>query len=119
GMPPARDGMPPPGSGMPEDGNGMPHKAGDMPSRPLTGKPHFPCSHPPNRPGPAYDHRPAAGPGRASRRARPRTADRQQEVRVILPDEPPALTPAAARALLRILLKAQPAAGGHERREHP
>jgi hypothetical protein len=28
-------------------------------------------------------------------------------VRVELPDEPPVLTPAAARALLRILLKAQ------------
>jgi hypothetical protein len=36
---------------------------------------------------------------------------------VILPDEPPRLTPAAARILLRILLKAQ--AAEHERRECP
>jgi hypothetical protein len=46
---------------------------------------------------------------------------------VILPDEPPRLTPAAARALLRILLKAQALAddqqardqqsGDHERKE--
>jgi hypothetical protein len=41
---------------------------------------------------------------------------------VILPDEPPALTAAAARALLRILLRAraQPGdkqAGDHERKD--
>jgi len=121
GMPSPGNGMPDSAGGMPEDGNGMPQRAGGMPSRPLTGKPHFPCSHPPSRPSPAYDHRPAAGPGRASRRDRSRTADRQQEVRVILPDEPPMLTPAAARALLRVLLKARPAGAGqaddHERRE--
>jgi len=121
GMPSTRDGMPSPGNGMPPETSGMPEGGNGMPSRPLTGKPHFPCSHPPNRSSPAYDRRPAAGPGRASRRARPRTADRQQEVRVILPDEPPMLTPAAARALLRVLLKARPAGAGqaddHERRE--
>ena len=36
-------------------------------------------------------------------------------VRVILPDEPPRLTPAAARALLRILVRA----ADHDRRENP
>jgi hypothetical protein len=40
---------------------------------------------------------------------------------VILPDEPPRLTPAAARILLRILLKAwvtqDQQADGHEREE--
>jgi hypothetical protein len=39
---------------------------------------------------------------------------------VVLPPEPPQLTPAAARALLRILLKAWAAedqAGGNEREE--
>jgi hypothetical protein len=34
---------------------------------------------------------------------------------VILPDEPPTLTPAAARALLRVLLKAH---AGHQRKEN-
>ena len=49
-----------------------------------------------------YDNRPRSGPGRTARRTSPdRTA-----VRVILPDEPPRLTPGAAQALLRILLKA-------------
>lgn len=44
-----------------------------------------------NRP---YDNRPRSGPARAD------------AVRVLPPDEPPRLTPGAARALLRILLKA-------------
>jgi hypothetical protein len=52
------------------------------------------------RPGPPktqnrpYDNRPRSGPARTD------------AVRVVLPDEPPRLTPGAARALLRILLKA-------------
>jgi hypothetical protein len=104
-------------TGMPEHGNGMPQRSGGMPSGPLTGKPHSPCSHPPKRPDPAYDHRPAAGPGRASRRTRPRTADRQQEVRVILPDEPLTLTPGAIRVLLRILRKAKARTSEPTRRE--
>jgi hypothetical protein len=52
-----------------------------------------------NRP---YDNRPRSGPGRAARR----TPHEKQSVRVVLPDEPPRLTPGAAAALLRILLKA-------------
>jgi hypothetical protein len=52
-----------------------------------------------NRP---YDNRPRSGPVRAARRA----PQEEQAIRVILPDEPPRLTPGAAAALLRILLKA-------------
>lgn len=48
-----------------------------------------------------YDNRPRSGPARAARRTQ-----RDEAVRVVLPDEPPRLTPGAARALLRILLKA-------------
>jgi hypothetical protein len=33
--------------------------------------------------------------------------DNRRPVRVVLPPEPPTLTPAAARVLLRILIKAQ------------
>ncbi len=53
---------------------------------------------PRNRP---YDNRPGPGPARAVRRPSPETP-----IRVDLPGEPPRLTPGAARALLRILLKA-------------
>lgn len=61
-----------------------------------------------NRP---YDNRPRSGPGRAARRPSPR----ENAVRVVLPDEPPRLTPGAAQALLRILIKAHDrlAAGGN------
>ena len=52
-----------------------------------------------NRP---YDNRPRSGPGRAARR----TSRDENAVRVVLPDEPPRLTPGAAAALLRVLLKA-------------
>jgi hypothetical protein len=120
GMPPPGNGMPDSADGMPETGNGMPHPTGGMPRRTLTGKPHNPCSHPPKRRGAAYDHRPGAAPGRSTGPRRLRTADRQ-EVQVNLPDEPPTLTPAAARTLLGILLKAWAAAeqraDNHEREE--
>jgi hypothetical protein len=52
-----------------------------------------------NRP---YDNRPGSGPAPAKQRA-PRKTD---AIRVDLPDEPPVLTPEAAWALLRILIKA-------------
>lgn len=60
------------------------------------------------RPGPPktqnrpYDNRPRSGPARTARRTSPDAA----AIRVALPDEPPRLTPGAARALFRILLKA-------------
>ena len=49
-----------------------------------------------------YDSRPRTGRNRAKRRA----PSKAQTVRVVLPAEPPPLTPEAARVLLRILLKA-------------
>ena len=49
-----------------------------------------------------YDSRPRSGQNRAKRR----TPDKAETIRVILPDEPPPLNPAAARVMLRILLKA-------------
>jgi hypothetical protein len=49
-------------------------------------------------------------------RARRESEDRKR-IRVILPDEPPELTPGAARALLRILVKAHAQATQHERTE--
>ena len=60
-----------------------------------------------NRP---YDNRPRSGPGRAARR----TPTDENAVRVVLPDEPPRLTPGAARALLRILLKAHDRLNGSD-----
>jgi hypothetical protein len=52
-----------------------------------------------NRP---YDSRPSSGPGQAKRR----TSAAKDAVQMVLPDELPRLTPEAARALLRILIKA-------------
>jgi hypothetical protein len=49
-----------------------------------------------------YDNRPRSGPAPANRHP-PGTTE---AVRVVLPDEPPRLTPGAAKALLRILIKA-------------
>lgn len=60
------------------------------------------CSGPPKSPNRPYDNRPRSGPGRTARRE---SVD-ENAVRVVLPDEPPRLTPGAAQALLRILLKA-------------
>jgi hypothetical protein len=65
---------------------------------------------PKTRPG-AYAPRPGAGPGRALRRTQCHD-DSRRPVRLVLPAEPPVLNPAAARALLRILLKAHAAQEG-------
>lgn len=70
--------------------------------RPVGGKKIARRQAPPKTRNRPYDNRPKSGPGRAPRRNSPRNA-----VRVILPDEPPPLTPGAARALLRILIKAR------------
>ncbi len=59
-----------------------------------------------NRP---YDNRPRSGRARAAR-----PTQHEQAVRVILPDEPPQLTPGAAAALLRILLKAHDQLTGNQ-----
>jgi hypothetical protein len=100
-------------TGMPSPaGPGMPSPAatgttGNRAARkPLTSRRQKPCSPPPkSRPG-AYPRRPGAGPGRARTQ---RHGVSRRPVRVVLPDEPPTLTPAAARALLRVLLKAHAA----------
>ena len=100
-------------SGMPSPADpGMPPAAaagttGNITGRTaLTSRLQKPCSPPPkSRPG-AYPRRPGAGPGRT--RA-PRHGDSRRPIWVMLPDEPPRLTPAAARALLRVLLKAHAA----------
>ena len=60
------------------------------------------CSGPPKSQNRPYDNRPRSGPVRAARRTSPDA----NAVRVVLPDGPPRLTPGAAHALLRILLKA-------------
>jgi hypothetical protein len=60
------------------------------------------CSGPLKTKTRPYDNRPRSGPGGAARR----TSPDENAVRVVLPDEPPRLTPEAARVLLRILLKA-------------
>ena len=49
-----------------------------------------------------YDSRPRTGRNQAKRR----TPDKAEAIRVILPAEPLPLNPAAARVMLRILLKA-------------
>jgi hypothetical protein len=64
-----------------------------------------PYSDPHKRQPAAYDRRPGTALDRAARSTSQRTDD-ARKVRVILPDEPPRLTPAAARALLRILVRA-------------
>jgi hypothetical protein len=60
------------------------------------------CSAPHKTKNRPYDNRPGSGPAPAKQRA-PRKTD---AIRVDLPDEPPTLTPEAAWALLRILIKA-------------
>ena len=68
-----------------------------MSSRPETKKA---CPAAPKKKNRPYDNRPRSGPGYTKRSTDPST------VRVVLPDEPPRLTPEAARPLLRILLQA-------------
>jgi hypothetical protein len=68
----------------------------------MTGRKERPCSGPPKSKDRPYDNRPRSGPGRAVRQ----TSQDEKPLRVVLPDEPPRLTPGAARLLLRILLKA-------------
>jgi hypothetical protein len=73
------------------------------PERPdVTGQKKKTCSGPPKSANRSYDNRPRSGPGREARRTSPDT----DAICVVLPDEPPRLTPGAATALLRILLKA-------------
>ena len=96
GMPPeAGPGIPPPA----ETGSAAARKS-------LTPRRQTPSSPPPKTRPEGYPRRPGAGPGRT--RAH-RHGDSRRPVRVALPDEPPTLTPAAARALLRVLLKAHAA----------
>ena len=60
------------------------------------------CSGPPKSRNRPYDNRPRSGPAPAKQCASRRT----DAIRVDLPDDPPTLIPEAARALLRILIKA-------------
>jgi len=89
----------------------------DTVTAPLTGRPHKPCSSPPQSRPAAYDHSPAAGPGRTPRRAQ-RRWEQTRKIRVELPPQPPQLTPEAALALLRILLTAR-AAREHQQGHQP
>ena len=99
GMPlPEDPGMPPPAA-TGTAGNGTARKS-------LTPGRQSPCSPPPKSRPEGYPRRPGAGPGRTRTH---RHGDSRRPVRVVLPDEPPRLTPAAARALLRVLLKAHAA----------
>jgi hypothetical protein len=95
---------------------GMPVPSAAL-NRPVTGRLDNPCSHPPKRHCGAYDRRPGAGPGR-THGTQCHGTDRRP-VRVIVPDEPPRLTPAAARTLLRILLKAHSALNDQEGGDRP
>jgi len=72
----------------------------------LTRRLQTPCSPPPKSRPEAYPRRPGAGPGRTRTH---RHGDSRRPIRVVPPDEPPTLTPAAARALLRVPLKAHAA----------
>lgn len=89
----------------------------DTVTAPLTGRPPKPSSSPPQSPPAAYDHSPAKGPGRTPRHAQ-RRWKQTKKIRVELPPQPPQLTPEAALALLRILLKAR-AAREHQQGHRP
>jgi hypothetical protein len=60
------------------------------------------CSAPRKSRNRPYDNRPRSGPAPTKQHAPCKT----DAIRVVLPAEPPALSPEAARGLLRILLKA-------------
>ena len=60
------------------------------------------CSAAPKKKNRPYDNRPRSGSGRTAQRTPPD----ENAISVVLPDEPPRLTPGAAAALLRVLLKA-------------
>jgi hypothetical protein len=68
-------------------------------------------SAPPKTRAGAYPPRAGAGPGRKPRRMHSH-GNCRRHVRVVLPDEPPTLNPAAAGALLAILLDAYSAQQG-------
>ena len=106
GMPPTADPCMPPPAATGTTGSGTARKL-------LTGRLQSPCSPPPKSRPEGYPRRPGAGPGRTRTH---RHGESRRPVRVILPAEPPTLTPAAARALLRVLLKAHAvqAAGGQK-----
>src|SRR5947209_9165635 len=90
----------------------------DTVTAPLTGRPHKPCSRPPQSRPAAYDHSPAAGPGRTPRRAQRGRLEQTRKLQVELPQEPPQLTPDAALALLRVLLTVR-TARQHQKEHRP
>jgi hypothetical protein len=69
------------------------------------------CSGPPKSRTRPYDNRPGTGLKRA-----PDRKPGGDQIRVLLPSEPPRLTPGAARALLRILVKAYARLEDHDER---
>lgn len=78
----------------------------------MTARKQSACSGPPKSGSRPYDSRPGSGSGRT-----PRHAQDQEDIHVILPAEPPRLTPGAARALLRVLVKAHDRLKDQDRRE--
>jgi hypothetical protein len=78
----------------------------------MTARKQSACSGPPKSRSRPYDNRPGSGPGRM-----PRHAQDQGDIHVILPAEPPRLTPGAARALLRVLVKAHARLKGQDQHE--
>lgn len=78
----------------------------------MTEKTQRACSGPPKTHSRPYDNRPGTGPGRAPKR-QPSAA----RVRLVLPAEPPPLTPGAARVLLRIIVKAHARLTSHQEEE--
>jgi hypothetical protein len=90
----------------------------DTVTAPRTGRPPKPCSHPRQSRPAAYDHSPAAGPGRTPRRAQRARSQQTKKLRVELPPQPPQLTPDAALALLHVLLTVR-TARAHQNKHRP